>query len=470
MGACSHERSHIVDSRFYGHRYSTEATHRIFCDNDRFQRWLDVEAALALSQAELGIIPSDAAEAIVAAAHIDHIDLDAVRADIRRTGHSLVALLRALQAAAGGAGEYVHYGATTQDIQDTAQSLEMRDVLDELDAVLRTILGQLLSVAEQHATTVVVGRTHAQPALPLSFGLKVASWIDEILRHADRLAAMRRRALVVQLFGGVGTMAGFGQQGIALLERFADRLGLSAPAVGWHVARDRVVEYVSGVAMVAGTMARVADEIRTLSRPEFGEVEEAWRHGMVGSSTMPHKRNPEGCEQTVVMARLAAAQVPIALAAMGGEHERDSRSLRVEWVCVPDVSHYTLAACEIVRHITSGLTIHVDRMLANVLDVRDDLATENLMLALAPALGKQTAHEAVYELSQSARDQHRSLREVLREDGDVVQHLDEDDLERIFDPSTYIGESAELTHRVIAQAREWLGNGAPSRVVPSDRT
>ena len=452
---CAHERSHITDSRFYGHRYSTEASHRIFCDRCRFQRWLDIEAALALTQAELGMIPQNAAELIAKAADVDHIDLDAVRAEIRRTGHSLVGLLRVFQAACGPeAGEYVHFGATTQDIQDTGQALEMRDVLDELDGLVRQLVTALLPLAEQHAATVALGRTHAQPALPMGFGVKVASWIDELLRHGERLAQMRPRVCAAQLFGGVGTMAGFGEQGIELFGRFAARLGLSAPAIGWHVARDRIAEYVTTLAAIAGTMGRIGDEVRTLSRPEFGEVEEAWSLGKVGSSTMPHKRNPEACEQAVVMARLTASLVGAAYAAMSGDHERDSRALRVEWVCVTDVSHYTLTACEIVRHIVTGLQVKTERIQANVEGVTDQIITESLMFHLAEHIGKQTAHHKVYELSQAARSQGRNLRELLAAETDLP--LTQEQLDEIFDPAGHMGRSVELTQAVVTQARSWL--------------
>lgn len=456
---CLHERSHIVDSAFYGHRYSTTATKRIFCDRCRFQRWLDIEAALALTQADLGIIPVDAAKQIAGTAQVELLDLDAVRLEIRRTGHSLVGLLRVLQSAVGDAGEYIHHGATTQDIQDTGQSLEMRDVLDELESVLRGTLTRLVQLAQEHDATVALGRTHAQPALPISFGVKIASWIDEILRHTQRIAQMRPRVQAAQLFGGVGTMAGFGDQALPLLQGFADRLGLTAPLVGWHVARDRIAEYAATLAMVAGTMGRIADELRLLSRPEFGEVEEGWQHGKVGSSTMPHKRNPEACEQAVVMARLTAGLMPTAMFAMAGDNERDSRSLRTEWVCVPDVSHYTLAAAEIVRSVLDGLVVHADRMRANADAVSEQLATEGLMLALGRHVGKQTAHEHVYELSQASRQDGVPLRELIRthEAGEL---LDDAELERIFDPGAYLGQSGALTRQVVARAQEWLGAGA----------
>ncbi|GGX40965.1 class-II fumarase/aspartase family protein [Streptomyces chryseus] len=431
-GGCTHERGHIVDSRFFGAGYSTEASRRIFCDVCRFQRWLDVEAALALSQAELGMIPPEAATAIAEAARVDQLDLEQVRAEITRTGHSLVGLVSALQqACAPDAGQYVHFGATTQDIEDTGQCPEMRDVLNELDCLLKPLVADLADLARTHAADAALGRTHAQPALPLGFGLKVASWIDELLRDTERLGQMRDRAPAAQLFGGVGTMAGFDGHGRKLIQVFAERLGLAVPTVGWHTARDRVAEYVCALAMTAGTLGRIADELRTLSRPEFGEVELAWEHGMVGSSTMPHKRNPEACEQVVALARLAAAQVAPALGAMAGDHERDGRSLRLEWACVPDVSHYCLAAAAILRRAVSGLVVDKDRLAANVRAVRDDVSTERLMLLLAGPMGKQAAYAWVYERSQRARSQRRGLKDELLREGDVLRYLTAEELDEV---------------------------------------
>ncbi|WP_089253444.1 class-II fumarase/aspartase family protein [Asanoa hainanensis] len=456
---CRHPRGHITDSRFYGDRFATPASRRIFCDICRKQRWLDIEAALATVQAELGMIPAAAAEGIVAAAKLEFIDLDAVEAETNRTGHSLIGLLRVLQdACPEGSGEFIHFGATTQDIQDTGQVLEMRDVLDDLDTTLRAIVHRLVELAEEHTETVAVGRTHARAALPMAFGLKIASWLDEVLRHVERIADLRNRALVAQLFGGAGTMAGFGDLGLVLVERFADRLGIGVPTIGWHVARDRVVDYVTTLAMLAGTMGRIAEEVRILGRPEFGEVSEAWQYGKVGSSTMPHKRNPERCEQTVVMAKLAAGQAAVAYGAMVGDHERDSRALRVEWACVPDVSHYCLAACEIGREILEGLTVHPERLSLNVREVADQIASERLMLALGEHLGKQTAHERVYEISQRAFEVDSTIREVFRETEDLRDMLDDATLDAIFNPSGYLGASTALTLRAVAEGRKWLSN------------
>jgi adenylosuccinate lyase len=438
------------------------ATRRIFCDVCRVQRWLTIEAELALAEAEIGMIPMAVANHIASAARVDLIDLDEVKAETDRTGHSLVGLLRVFQkVCADDAGQYVHFGATTQDIQDTAQVLEMREVLAELETLLKSIAGHLLRLAGEHAETEALGRTHAQPALPMTFGLKVASWLDEIMRQLQRLEEMRERVLVAQLFGGAGTMAAFDSRGPELLERFAARLGLGIPSMGWHVARDRVAEYVSTLAMVAGTLGRAAEEIRTLSRPEFGEVSEDWTYGKVGSSTMPHKRNPERPEQVVVLARLVAAQVTNALAAMMGDHERDGRALRLEWVCVPDVSHHTLAACEIFHEVISGLRVHPARLRANLSEVAEKITSERVMLALADRLGKQAAHELVYELTQRAHDQHASIRDLLREHPDVLSTLSTRTIDEILQPGAYLGASTILTRRVVAESSKILNRDSP---------
>ncbi|MFJ9824234.1 adenylosuccinate lyase family protein [Streptomyces sp. NPDC101160] len=468
---CSHDRGHITDSFLLGDRYATPESRAIFCDTCRIQRWLTVEAQLSLAQADLGIIPAWAAERIAEAATVEKVDPEEVKKATLESGHSLVGLLRVLERACDGeAGQYIHFGTTTQDIQDTAQSLELRDVFDELERLLDETITHVARLADQHAETLALGRTHAQPALPITFGLKAASWLDELLRHTERLREARERVLVAQLFGGAGTMAGLGEQSQELLARFAERLGLHAPLIGWHVARDRIVEYASVLAMVAGTMGRAADEIRTLSRQEFGEVSEAWSFGKVGSSTMPHKRNPERCEQVVVMARLAAAQVSTALTAMIGDHERDSRSLRLEWACVPDVAHHTLAACEIFRQIVSGLIVHEDRMRENVTAVAHQVTTEALMLTLAQRLGKQAAHHVVYEISQTAREEGVPFREVLERHPKVVSELADLDLDHVLDPAEHLGASAALTRDVTRKAADYLHGRGTGTLPPQKGT
>ncbi len=455
--SCRHERGHVLDSFFHGDGYATAASRRIFCDRCRLQRWLDVEAALALSQAELGMIPAEAGKAIALACGAGIIDFEALGEEFRRTGHSLVPLLRGLQAVCEGTtGEFVHYGATTQDIQDTAQALEMGDVLDEVDRDLTAIVRWLLGLAVEHRGTLMVGRTHAQPALPITFGLKAASWLDELLRHAQRLTALRERVMVAELFGGAGTMAGFGDQGLELLDRFAARLGLGVPTVAWHASRDRVAEFGVTLAMLAATLARIADEVRTLSRDEVQEVAEGWQHGQVGSSTMPHKRNPERSEQVVVLARLARANASLGLECMIQEHERDARGLRMEWVAVADVSHHTLAALSLTRVVLEGLQVYGERMSAYSHEAAEAICSEALMLELARRMGKQTAHTFVYEASQRSQSEGRSLRAALMDLPEDERWLEEEVLDRLLDPARYLGATDEIVGRAAAEAERWL--------------
>lgn len=452
-----HGRAHVTDSRFHGHMYATDASRRIFCDVCRLQRWLDVEAALAQSQADLGAMTHEVADAISAAARVDLLDLDWVAAEIRRTHHSLVALIRALQGAcAGEAGQFVHYGATTQDIQDTGQALEMRDVLAEVDRELDAILPPLVGVARAHATTVMTGRTHGQPALPITFGLKVAGWIDELVRAHARIEEMRPRILVAQLFGGVGSMAAFGDGARELLRRFAERLDLGVPLVAWHAARDRVAEYVSTLAMLAASAGRIADEIRTLSRPELRELELQWHDGKVGSTTMPHKRNPEDCQQVVVLARLAGAQVPVALQAMVVEHERDSRELRTEWATVADVSHFTLTALSILRGVLARVAVDAAAMARNAQAAAEDLGTERLMLRVGERVGKQAAYDLIYAIAQSARDGGPPLRDALLSDATASECLTPEDIDAALDPRRSVGAAPQLVADVVHAAERHI--------------
>lgn len=455
---CRHERSHVVDSAFHQGGYSTPASRQIFCDVCRLQRWLDVEVALAMSQAQLAMIPFEAANIIARSARIELLDLAAISAGIKTTGHSLVPLLRALQTNVGSyTSQFIHHGATTQDIQDTGQALEMRDVLDRVDADLLEVLDKLDILAEANRDQLTVGRTHAQPALPTTFGLKVAGWIDELTRHLVRMREARPRLLVAQLAGGVGTMASFRGQGVKLLDRFAGRLGLGVPDVGYHVVRDRIAEFVFLLASTSAALARAADEIRTLCRPEFGELEERWDAGRLGSSTMPHKRNPENAEQIVVLARLCRAQVSLGLECMIVEHERDYRGTRLEWPAVASVSHYTLTALSLTKTVISCITVRKAEMEVTARKLADLACTEALTFLLGQRIGKDKAFTMVHRLSQDAIDRGQTVRASALASHDLGLVLDRATIEDIFEPMSYLGSSGELVDRVLARSREVRG-------------
>lgn len=443
-------RSQIIDSRFHGGGYGTEKSREIFSDEKRLGRWLKIEAALAAVQGELGIIPIEAAEEISKHVEIGDFDLNKIAEEVRKTGHSMVGLLRSLEEhCKDQVGQYVHYGATTQDIQDTGQSLEMQDVFDQVLLDIDTLLELLGSLAETHRTTVMVGRTHAQPALPTTFGLKVAGWFDELSRQRERVTQAQERVLVVQLFGGVGTMSALGERGLELLERFADRLGLAVPACAWHVSRDRVAEFVSTLGGVSGTLARIADEIRTLVRPEFGELAKGWHEGMVGSSTMPHKRNPELSEQIMVLARLTRALIPVAFEAMAVDHERDYRGTRLEWVVVCDASHYTLTALQLMKSVIPHLVVFPEQMRANAQKFSGAICTEAVMFALASHIGKQSAHALVYSVTQKAINDGIPMIEAIKQDEQVRKHLSAKEIDIAFDPAQWLGLNDQLIDRAL---------------------
>ncbi len=408
-----------------------------------------------MSQAELDMIPFEAATIIASSAHIEKFDEAAISAGIRTSGHSLVPLLRELQRVTGNyASQFVHHGATTQDIQDTGQALEMRDVFDRVEDDLIALLDRLDVLAAANRDQLIVGRTHAQPALPTTFGLKVAGWVDELTRHLVRVREARPRILVAQLAGGVGTMASFRGRGPALLARFAARLGLGVPDIGYHVVRDRIAEFVFILASVSAALARAADEIRTLCRPEFGELEERWDAGRLGSSTMPHKRNPENAEQVVVLARLCRAQVSLGLECMIVEHERDYRGTRLEWPAVAGVSHYTLTALMLTSIVVGCITVRKDEMETTARAAADLACTEALMFLLGQQVGKDRAFSMIHLLSQRAIDGKKTVRECALASHELSLVLERSTIEDIFDPTTYLGAAGELVDRVLARRRE----------------
>ena len=407
---CCSPRSHIVDSRFFSAGYATEEARQVFCDLRRLQRWLDVEVALAESQAELGVVPEAAARELKDTARLDLFDLEAIKADRERTGHSLIPLLNAWQRVASPeAGKYIHFGATTQDIQDTAQTLEIRDILAIVTRDSAAIIRQLAGLAEQYRDLVMIARTHGQQALPITLGAKMAVWLDEMLRNGERLRTCRQSVLASQLFGGVGTMAAFGPQGFALLERFSARLGLAAPLCCWQTARDRLAEMLSTLAILTGTLGKIANEICQLARDEIGELEEPFHMGKIGSTTMPHKRNPELCEQVVVLARLVRNKAGLGFDTLINEHERDYRAVRLEWVAITDASLYTCGALSLMQAILQNLIVHEERIRQNVGQAAGLIATEALMFRLAEKMGKQAAHQLLYEISMEARSPTKNL-------------------------------------------------------------
>ncbi|KWX01054.1 adenylosuccinate lyase family protein [Carbonactinospora thermoautotrophica] len=446
--------AHLVDSILYGHLWGTPEIRRLFDDEGRVQSWLDILAALAQAQAEVGLVPDDAARAIRDHADVRLLDLERVAAETRATGHSTLGLIRCLRdVLPEAAREWVYYGATVQDISDTWTALVMREVADIVDRDLARAEAAALALAERHRDTVMCGRTHGQPGLPVTFGFKAAVWASELRRHRERLAEGRPRWEVAQLGGALGTMEFWGEAALPLLEAFARRLGLAAPDIPWITARDRVAEFVNLLAMVTATIAKIGQEVYELQRPEIAELAEPFTAGQVGSITMPHKRNPELSEHLVTLARLVRADATVTVEGMIAEHERDGRAWKAEWVAVPEACLYTGAALALACRLLEGLDVDAARMRAN-LDARGGyVLSEPVMRVLADRVGKHTAHQIVYEAALAGRERGVDLGTALLADPRIAERLTPEEIARCLDPHAALGAAPAFVDRVLATIR-----------------
>jgi adenylosuccinate lyase len=443
----------LTDSRVHGHLWGTPELRAVFDERSRLQSWLDILVALAAAQAELGIVPAASAEAIRDTASVDRLDLELVAAETRRTSHSTLGLIRGLgRLLPPDAREHVYYGATVQDVTDTWTALAMRAV----GAVVRRDLGRvrtlLVGLAEAHRDTVMAGRTHGQPGAPVTFGLKAASWADEVDRHLARLREGEPRWLVGQLAGAVGTLAFFGDRGLELRARFCARLGLADPGISWLTARDRLAEFGQLLAMATATLARIGNEVYELQRPEIGELREPAAPGAVGSITMPHKRNPEGAEHLVTLGRLVRAQAGVLLEGMVAEHERDGRAWKAEWASFPEACLLTGVALALAVELLAGLEVDAAAMARNLAAARGALASEHVLAELAPRLGKHRAQALLQAALQAAPDRGRSLEDALLASPELRRELDPGDLRAwLATPDT--GSAARMVDQVVTRLR-----------------
>jgi len=449
--------AYVIDSRIFRDQFATPEMREIFSDENTIQRWIDVEVALARVQADLGIIPGAAASEIAENGRVEFLNLDELKDEMNRTSHPVVPLLRLLKKiCTKGAGEFLHWGATTQDIVDTGTVLQIRDALELITARHASLRGDLLRLAQRHRDTVMVGRTHGQQALPLTFGFKVAVWAVEIDRNLQRLAEMRPRVLQGQFAGAVGTLAALPEHGIAVQEQLMISLGLESPVISWHSSRDGIAELMAVLGICASTVGKIANEIYQLQRTEIAELEEPFPRGKIGSSTMPHKRNPPVCEAIVALARTMRSIVPLALEGMMAEHERDKIGLQTEREFIARAFCIVDAALQKMLYVIRDLTIRPDRMEANLHILEGLLMSEAIMMRLGETVGRQRAHEIVHEISMRAFEQRAKMKDVLLIHPEVCATLTADEIESLLDPHRYTGLAGFFVDRVVG---EMAGSG-----------
>jgi 3-carboxy-cis,cis-muconate cycloisomerase len=444
-------------SSLTGSMFSTEAMQAAFAAQACIQGMLDFEAALARAQARVGIIPAAAAAPIAACCDVARIDLPRLAHAAGAAGNLAIPLVKQLTAVVAGhdqeAAKYVHWGATSQDAIDTGLVLQLRNALDLIDADLAQLAEALARLAEQHRDTPLVGRTWMQHALPITFGLKAAGWLDAILRHHERLAELRPRILVLQLGGAAGTLASLSDQGLQVATALAEELKLAVPDTPWHTQRDRVVEVATVLGMLVGTLGKMARDISLHMQTDVGEVAEPAAEGRGGSSTMPHKRNPVGCAAVLTAAMRVPALVSTMLSGMVQEHERALGGWQAEWDTLPDIVQLTAGALQQMRQVTSGLKIEAARMRANLDTTHGQIMAEAVTLALGGKIGRMTAHQLVEKACHRAAESNQHLRQTLAQDPVISGELSSDELDRLLDPSNYLGQAVAFVDRVLATYR-----------------
>lgn len=426
----------------------------VVADEARLQRMLDVEAALARAQAALGVIPSGAARPITDACRAKAFDIKALGEAATAAGNLAIPVVKALTAEVAkqdkDAARYVHWGATSQDIIDTALVLELRAAIDALTSELDRAIRDFTTLAEKYRHTPTVARTWLQQALPMPFGLKVAGYAAALARSRDRLRRLRREALVLQFGGAAGTLAAMGDRGLDVAVRLADELDLPLPDAPWHTHRDRLGEIASAFAILAGTCGKIARDVVLMMQTEVGEAYEPLAEGRGGSSSMPHKRNPVAAAAALAASTIAPQLCATILAAGVQEHERAAGAWAAEWPTFPALALMTSGGLAAIVDIGEGLDVDAERMRANLDLTGGQIMTEAIAFKLAEKIGKSDAHKLVEDASHRAHAEKRPLKDVLAEDKRVTAQLSPSELSKLFDPMSYQGVAQALIDRLVA--------------------
>jgi len=424
---------------------------KVWSDAARLQRMLDFEAALARAEAGCGVIPAAAAQAIAAKCNVALIDAGALAQETALSLNPAIPLVKQLTALVANndaeAARYVHWGATSQDANDTGLVLQIRDALDLIEADLAFLCGALIELAQKHRSTPIAGRTLMQHALPTTFGVKVAGWLAAINRHRRRFDETRKRALVLQFGGAVGTLAALREKGLSVAEALAAELSLALPEISWHTQRDRVAEIATTLGLLAGTLGKMARDISLHMQTEISELFEPAVEGRGGSSTMPHKRNPVTAAVVLAAATRVPGLVSTMLSAMVQEDERGLGNWHAEWETLPEIFRLTGGALHHMLEIMPHLEVDTARMRHNLDATQGLIFAEAVSMALGNHLGKAAAHKLVEEASQDARKTGRHLRVV-------TERLSSQEIDKLFSPENYLGAAEQLADRVIAAGRK----------------
>ncbi|MBX0297414.1 class-II fumarase/aspartase family protein [Haloarcula nitratireducens] len=429
--------------------FSTSEMRNIFHEEAFITKFLEVEAALARAEAKNGIVPADCAEAITEKSSLKHLDLEQVAANVAEIGLFSMSIIEAWKEDLGAAGEYIHWGASTQDISDTIIVLQLKEAYECIIHDVLSIRDQLVELAETYRDVPMVGRTQFMNGPPITFGHKVATWVDEIERHICRLDNLAERLFVVHLSGASGTLSAIEDNGFQIVDSFADELGLNAPRTSWTATRDRFAELLNMFAMIAGLLSRMSREILFLNRPEINELDETIPGNTLGSSTNPHKQNPVFSQLNVGLARLVRSHADTMNELMEPMGDRDRSAWYAEFAIIPTSCCYLGRMLKNTKENLSGLEIHQDTMEQNLQEVGSLVMSEAIMIALAEHVGRQTAHSVVHDNAMQAIETERDFQNCLLADDRVTEHLSENRIESLTDPTAYTGLSEALVDSVL---------------------
>ena len=441
-----------LDSAIFCDIFSTPQMRRIFSDEARTGYCLEIEAALARAQARLGVMPETAAREIVHQCRIENIDFARLKKQTERIGYPILGIVQQIvDLCADGLGEWCHWGATTQDITDTAAILQIRAALELVEKDMDAIAGALGDLSRRYRDTPMAGRSNLQQAVPLTFGFKTAALLAAMQRHRERLAQLRPRVLVGEFGGAVGTLASLGGSGLKVQAELMRELGLGQPDIAWHTVRDGIGEVACFLGLLTGTLGKISMDVKLLMQTEVAEVYEPFHEGRGSSSTMPQKRNPISCLYIHATTALVRQHVAALLEAAVADHERSTGPWQIEWIALPEIFLLASGALAQTKLMLTGLEVDTDRMRANLDLTRGAIVSEAIMMGLGPHLGRQRAHDLVYDICRKVAASGEPLVEVLARDRDVSRHLTRAQLEKMCDPSAYLGLAGEMIDKVLAR-------------------
>ena len=442
----------IIDSSIFQGIFTTDAMRQIWSDENRTAKYVEIERALAVVQGRLGIIPQEAADEIVSHCRIENIDMARLRQQTERIGYPILGVVTQLnQLCRDKLGEYVHWGATTQDITDTATVLQIREAFELVDGELAAMAKAMGKLAKEHRLTPVIGRSNLQQAIPVTFGYKMAGVLSAVLRHRERLAQLKERVLVGEFAGAAGTLASIGTGAMETQAGLCAELGLAQPVIAWHTIRDNIAETGALLGLIGGTLGKLSMDVKLMMQTEVGEVFEPYHHGRGSSSTMPQKRNPiASCyiHAAISVVRQHAAAL---MDAMVADHERSTGPWEIEWIVLPEAFCLIAGALKQSRAVVEGLEVNPAAMMRNIEMTGGLVMSEAVMMGLGPYIGREYAHDLVYDLCRESLAKKTPLLELLVAHPEIARHVDRATLQRMLDPANYLGQSGVMVDRVLAR-------------------